>query len=106
TSADCPGGAPCGAKRCLNGTNAGAVCTVASECPPSNACGRPGKTTAPNECTDATCSANASDTDSVNEGQCEGGPFEQFCNIERFRGCTGDLDCTAAGDACSFGKFR
>jgi len=106
TNADCSAGVVCGGKRCLSGTNAGAACTAGSECPPSMACGRPGNVTKPNDCSDATCSANASDTDSVNEGVCSGGPFEQFCNIERFRGCSTNADCPKAGDACTFGKFR
>ncbi|HEX9348899.1 MAG TPA: hypothetical protein VF919_15105, partial [Gemmatimonadales bacterium] len=107
TNADCAAGVVCGGKRCVSGTNAGAACTTATECPPSNACGRPGNVTKPNDCSDATCTANTPpDTDSVNEGTCAGGPFEQFCNIERFRGCSSDANCTAPGDTCSFGKFR
>jgi len=106
TNADCPPGIVCGGKRCASGSNAGAACVSTTECPGSN-CGRPGNVTKPNDCSDATCTANTPpDTDSVNEGVCSGGPFEQFCNIERFRGCMSNADCTKAGDACTFGKFR
>jgi len=99
TASECPGGA-CGGRRCRGGTNNGVVCGVDSECP-GGACGVPGLKTAPNQCDDATCVATTG-----NEGECSGGPFEQFCDIERFRGCSSNADCTKAGDSCSFGKFR
>lgn len=110
TNADCPisGGQPgiCGGRRCQGGSNGGAPCTVASQCP-GGACGRPGKTSQPNECDDATCSANTPpDNDSVQEGVCAAGPFEQFCHIDTFRGCTTDADCTKPGDTCGNGRFR
>src|SRR6266481_7387988 len=44
SDADCPGGATCGGKRCIGGTNVGAACVAASECP-SGSCGRPGQAT-------------------------------------------------------------
>src|SRR6185436_19897462 len=44
TNADCPGGAICGGRRCVGGTNAGTPCTVASQCP-SGFCNRPGQPT-------------------------------------------------------------
>jgi len=107
---DCPmsGGNPgiCGGKRCKSGTNAGAPCSTATECP-GGACTRIGHSTEPNECSDATCSPNTPpDNDSVNEGTCAGGPFEQFCAIETFRGCAKDSDCTKPGDTCTNGRFR
>ncbi len=105
TNADCPGGATCGAKRCITGPNAGTLCTAPSECPMS-ACSRPGFATAPNQCDDSTCTPDASDTDSINEGTCANGPFELFCAIQTFRGCSDDSDCTAPGDSCTNGKFR
>jgi hypothetical protein len=110
TNGDCPpsGGQPgiCGGKRCQGGTNNGVPCTVTSQCP-SGACGKPGKLTAPNECSDGTCSPNTPpDDDSVDEGVCAAGPFEQFCAIETFRGCSTDADCTKPGDTCTNGRFR
>jgi hypothetical protein len=108
SNADCPGGAVCGAKRCLGGSNAGTPCTQASQCA-SNACGRPGLATAPNQCDDTTCSPDPSDPN-PNDGVCNAGPFDQFCSIERFRGCTSDADCNPpscadclSGQVCSGG---
>jgi len=110
TNADCPisGGNPgiCGGKRCKGGSNVGAPCTVNSECP-SSACGTFGKATQPNECDDGTCSPNTPpDNDSVNEGICNAGPFEQFCAIQSYRGCAANSDCPAPGDTCTNGRFR
>ena len=94
TNADCPGGAVCGAKRCLGGTNVGKACTVSSECP-GGSCGRPGQATTPNQCDDTVCSPDGADPN-PNDGVCEAGPFDTFCSIERFRGCTSDADCQPA----------
>ncbi len=110
TNADCPvsGGNPgvCGGKRCKGGSNNGVPCAVNSECP-GGACGRFGKATQPNECSDGMCSANTPpDNDSANEGVCEAGPFEQFCAIQTYRGCASDTDCPAPGDSCTNGRFR
>jgi len=105
TNADCAAGVVCGGLRCKGGANVGLACTTVADCPGS-ACGRQGLSTAPNQCDDATCSPNPSDTDSVNEGVCNAGPFEQFCAIQTFRGCATNTDCTATGDTCTFGKLR
>lgn len=108
SNADCVavGATICGGRRCQGGANAGAACTVPSECP-GGACGRPGKTTLPNECDDVICTPNTPpDNDSSNEGLCLAGPFELFCAIETFRGCVSDVDCTKPGDSCTNGKFR
>jgi hypothetical protein len=108
--ADPPGpiGPICGGRRCLGGANAGAPCTVNSECP-GGACGRPGKATAPNECDDSICTPNGSDTNSCDEGLCAAGPFELFCAQATFRGCSINADCVDPdfpGDTCTNGLFR
>jgi len=100
SNADCSGGI-CGGKRCQGGSNNGTACTNNSECP-GGACGVPGLATAPNQCDDATCTANPADTDGSDEGACEGGPFPQFCTpTAGFKSCTKDADCAAfAGNTC------
>jgi len=70
------------------------------------ACSVPGPRTQPNACNDTVCTPNTPpDDDSVNEGVCATGPFDQYCTIETFRGCSSDSDCPAAGDSCG-GSFR
>ena len=102
TNADCPDppgptGPICGGKRCIAGTNAGTPCAATSECP-SGACTFPGTATAPNQCSDATCSPTTG-----NEGECSGGPFEQFCGPDAtFAGCSTNADC-ASFTTCSGG---
>jgi hypothetical protein len=91
SNADCPGGAACGGKRCIGGTNVGRACTTISECP-SGSCGRSGQATRPNDCSDVVCSPDTSDPN-PNDGICEAGPFDRFCSTERFRGCSSDTDC-------------
>ncbi len=108
SNADCVavGASICGGKRCLTGANNGAACTTATECP-GGACSVPGAGTAPNQCNDATCSANPGDTDSTNEGVCNAGPLDQFCSLQTYRGCLSDSDCTpTAGGTCTVQKFR
>jgi hypothetical protein len=91
----------CGGARCVGGGNAGAACTVPSQCP-GGACTRPGAATLFNQCDDATCSP-----DGGNEGICAAGPFDLFCEpVETFRGCTTNADCPFGGDTCTLGKFR
>lgn len=52
SNADCPAAGPvCGAKRCMGGENAGALCSNNSSCPGSS-CNWPGQPTQPNQCTD------------------------------------------------------
>ena len=114
TNADCPDppgpiGPICGGKRCAGGTNAGAACNVASECPGSN-CNVPGTATAPNQCDggigDCLPGDNTPAT-SATDHICGTGPFEQFCGpTETFRGCTSNADCGFAGDTCSVSRFR
>src|SRR5205823_2433355 len=58
SNADCPDpagpiGPICNGKRCLGGSNAGAACNVASECPTST-CTVPGEPTKPSSCVDDT----------------------------------------------------
>ncbi len=90
TNADCPGGAACGGRRCLSGTNNGTPCVAQSECP-SGFCGRPGTATKPNGCIEGSCLPNPDD--GPNEGICEMGPTDQACSLEPFRGCTSNADC-------------
>ena len=133
---ECPGGicngGQCGGRRCQGGTNVGTPCTTGSQCP-GGGCGIPGKATAYNQCDDAVCTPNPSDTDSSSEATCAGGPFEQFCSPwasftqcvadfncapfnrcvggtnNGFVGCTVDSQCPGGVceiQTCSFGKFR
>lgn len=90
TNADCPGGVICGGRRCVGGTNLGAACSTASECP-SGFCNRPGQPTKQNGCADSTCTLNTAD--GPTEGICEAGPIDQSCSLEPFRGCSNDADC-------------
>ncbi len=92
SDADCSVGVVCGGKRCLGGTSNGAACVAASECP-SGSCGRPGLATTPNQCSDGVCSPDPSNPATPNDGVCEGGPFDTFCSIETFRGCSTDTNC-------------
>ncbi len=108
SNADCPasGGSAgvCGGRRCRLGANAGNPCSINTDCP-GGACSRPGEPTRPNDCTDETCTPTASNP---NNGECAGGPFEQFCGpTATFAGCSSDADCTQfAGNTCSIGKNR
>ena len=102
TNADCPGGAACGGRRCIGGSNLGAPCTTATQCP-GGSCGRPGKATAPNE-----CDGGVGDCafDIGNEWACQTGPFELFCGPSAIhKACATNADCTVPGDTCR-GKFR
>jgi len=102
TNADCPGGAVCGGRRCIGGTNLGAPCTTGTQCP-GGACGRPGKATIPNEC-DGGVGDCAFDTG--NEWACVTGPFELFCGPSAIhKACATNADCPVPGDTCA-GKFR
>jgi len=92
SNADCPGGAVCGGKRCIGGADTGTPCTQPSQCS-THSCGRPGLATAPNQCADGVCSPDSSDPSTPHDGVCEAGPFDRFCSIETFRGCTADSDC-------------
>ena len=93
TNGDCPGGAVCGGRRCVGGSNAGAPCTNVSQCP-SGFCNRPGQPTRPNACDGGACTPNPAD--GPNEGVCETGPVDQNCSIETFRGCSNNADCNPA----------
>jgi len=79
-----------GAFKCVGGTNSDALCTVDSECPGG---------TCNDQCPGGQCLSG-------NEGTCAAGPFEQFCAIQTFRGCTANSDCPLSGDTCTLGKFR
>ncbi len=110
SNADCPssGGAAgiCGGRRCLSGTNNGAPCTTASQCP-SGACARTGEPTKPSGCVDDTTVADrvleCDDPDGDGEGQCTIGPTDQNCTLasgHAQRGCTSDTDCGGAAGSC------
>ncbi len=108
TDTDCVavGATTCGGLRCVGGSNHGAACSNATECP-FGSCVHPGGFNFPNACYDGVCTPNTPpDGDSVDEGLCLNGPFDQFCDIERFRGCSTPADCPHPGDSCSFGKIR
>jgi hypothetical protein len=104
SNADCVavGATVCGGKRCWGGTNDGAACANTSECP-GGVCGVPGQATAPNECSDAVCHPTTGD-----EGECSGGPFEQFCGpTATMIPCGADSDCASyPGNTCSIRKYR
>jgi hypothetical protein len=57
-------------------------------------CYCPGQTLA-NTCVDGICTVDGS-----GEGVCNGGPVDQSCTLEPFRGCLSNLDCPAPGDTC------
>jgi len=93
TDADCPASAPCGGNRCLPpSTNLGDSCGAPSDCT-GGPCGNIGEPTKPNACIDAVCTPNPTDTDTIDEGWCLAGPFENQCSIESFRLCTVHDDC-------------
>jgi hypothetical protein len=107
SNADCPDpagpiGPICGGRRCVSGANAGAACTVNSECPGSG-CAVPGTPTSSNSCDDGICTATAD-----GDGVCAAGPTESFCGpTATFAGCITDADCNAyPGNTCSIMKNR
>ncbi|HEY2386101.1 MAG TPA: hypothetical protein VGK30_04005 [Candidatus Binatia bacterium] len=83
TNADCVlvGATICGGRRCVGGTNVGAACVAASECP-GGGCVIPGTQTAPNQCDDLICSPTST---------CVGG-----CNA--FLNCTGAFGCVGGAN--------
>ncbi|MGH7893245.1 MAG: hypothetical protein ACREQL_01170, partial [Candidatus Binatia bacterium] len=105
--ANCTTPANCGAGRlCVGGTNAGAACTVASQCPGSGGfcgcstgiCGFPGLATAPNQCDGGDTDCAAGGTPGPNDGQCQTGPTDFFCQPNATMiSCVDDTECTAAG---------
>ena len=104
SNADCiaVGATVCGGKRCQGGTNVGVPCATGTECP-GGGCGVPGFATAPNQCDDAVCHPATGD-----QGECSGGPFEQFCGpTATMIRCSADSDCASyPGNTCSIGKYR
>ncbi len=112
SNTDCTavGATTCGGKRCLGGSNNGAACSVASECPSGGTCAVPGAATAPNACAggvgDCVAGDNAPAT-SANDRICLTGPVDQHCGpTETFRSCTTGADCTFPGDTCSVLRSR
>ena len=110
TNADCPpsGGNPgiCGGRRCLGSANAGAPCTVGSECP-GGVCSRPGEPTRPSACFDDTATANRDlecvDADGNGVGECTVGPLDQRCALASGHGqrfCATDADCGGGPGSC------
>ncbi len=113
SNADCPvsGGNPgiCGGRRCLGGTNIGAPCTVASQCP-GGSCARPGQPTQPNGCVDdcttipdgTLCVDTAPTGD--NEGECPEDPPSGVCSLSSGhsqRSCTIDDECCDDAPSCT-----
>ena len=95
SNADCPpsGGAPgiCGGRRCIGGTNAGALCAAASQCPGGGLCLRPGEPTRPDACLEDTSvmGSGACADAGGDQGVCPEGPVDSNCAApEQFRGCT------------------
>ncbi len=112
-NADCPisGGSPgiCGGRRCLGGSNIGAPCTVASQCP-GGSCARPGQPTQPNGCVDDSttptngllCVDTAPSGD--NEGECPEGPPTGVClpsSGHPQRSCQVDAECCNDPPGCT-----
>jgi hypothetical protein len=104
-NADCPVGIICGGRRCISGSNRGAPCTQASQCP-GGFCNKPGQPSRPNACADGLCTLNAAD--GPTEGVCEGGPVDQHCSLETYRGCVNNADCnpspTGTCPSCTAGQ--
>jgi len=105
--ANCTTPANCGSGTlCVGGTNNGAACTVASQCPGSGGfcgcstgiCGFPGLATAPNQCDGGDLDCAAGGTPGPNDGQCQTGPTDFFCQPNgTMISCTVDADCAGAG---------
>ncbi len=112
-NSDCPisGGNPgiCGGRRCLGGSNIGAPCTVASQCP-GGACARPGQPTQPNGCVDdsLTLADGTLCVDTFptgdNEGECPEGPPTGVCipsSGHPQRSCDVDAECCDDPPGCT-----
>ena len=102
TNTDCPlsGGNPgiCGGRRCIGGSNAGAPCTVHSECP-LGLCNQPGEPARPDACFDDTLGVDCVFV-SGTEGECIAGPIDTFCSNHPNRQCSTDGDCDGVSGAC------
>jgi hypothetical protein len=120
TSLDCP--PPPGALYTalaigLNGssgteTNNEAQCQNPTACPGGDCvrakcfCPANGETTKPNACLDdreIPGDGTLCEADSATKGHCQDGPFDSFCQIENFRGCSNNQECPAPGDSCVAG---
>jgi hypothetical protein len=101
SNADCPAGITCGGKLCFGGPTPGAPCATKTDCGAGALfCSQPpnGAASKPNDCTDTVCSPVAGQP---NNGECLGGPPDQFCDpTETFKGCSSNAECTAPGDTC------
>lgn len=102
SNADCVavGGTVCGGRMCTGGANAGAPCTLASECPGSSCGGQAAPPTRPNACLDDTSSpadgTACADTGPVGDGagECPEGPFDGVCAApEEYQACSVGTDC-------------
>jgi hypothetical protein len=97
-NADClpNGNSPgiCNGKICANGSNHGAACRVASECP-GGQCGR-FAVNKPNGCADDTTGGPACSP----TGECTVGPTDMYCWNHPNRGCTLASDCDGVPGAC------
>ena len=123
-SLTCTGGANVGAPCTVTSQCPGSACTSNSQCAGGGACTVPGQATKPNDCSDGMCSPTntcvggsnhdlscsaASDCPggtctAGNDGECDGGPFEQYCAPNAtFQGCGTNADC-ASSNACVGGS--
>jgi len=87
-------GEPCGSdsecNECTVGPLTGGSCTIDDEC--GGNCGRAGEATRLNACSNGVCVADPA-PGNPNDGRCQSGPNDGLCSIEKFRGCTGNVDC-------------
>src|SRR6185295_10287919 len=88
----------CGGKRCQGGSNVGAPCSNNTECPAGGACTVPGFATAVNSCDGGATDCAAGGTPGPNDGVCQTGPTDFFCQPNgTMVECLSDGDCTAEG---------
>ncbi len=113
SNADCPtsGGNPgiCGGRRCLGGSNIGAPCNTATQCP-GGSCARPGQPTQPNGCVDDSTTGGIDgsvcvDTAPIgdNEGECPEDPPSGTCSSASGhpqRSCDIDAECCDDPPGC------
>lgn len=109
TSYDCPPGKPTESNGNLdiplNPT------TFQSSLQPSNTCIAIGFNGKPcycpqqpkaNDCLDGICTVDPT----TQEGTCEAGPSDSYCQIQTYRGCLTSADCPSAGDSCGSPALR
>src|SRR4029077_19898523 len=86
-----PPGSRCFCSGCSGSPTTG--CSSNAECAAIAGGACTAGTTSPNSCSDGLCTANTPpDDDSINEGICADGPYDQYCAAEPTRGCTQNAD--------------